>query len=141
LRATANTLPIQLQKIQLEYQTGVHDYERHKQLLSEKEKDRKQYYNEITKGLEYYKDRLAMQFVRKGGNRLRFLFTSINPNDEDYTCYFGLALKDNKYVLEECEPKLPQEELDVLIEQVNSTQNLSQYVIQMRQKFKKLFLE
>jgi len=105
------------------------------QSLQEKEKQRQRNMDELTKGISFYRERLGLEFQRIGENRLRIVFKYIDPKNPEREFAFSVAVdKNDCYSLIDCTPPLGN--LSAEITALNRTNNFSQFVRGIRQKFK-----
>jgi len=105
--------------------------------LEEKERNKKLLMNELTKGLSFYRERLGLEFQRIGENRLRFIFTRIDPSKEEKEFQFSVFVNaKDAYEMEECQPALSATTLQQLMKELNHSNNFSKFVLCLRRKFK-----
>lgn len=84
--------------------------------------------------------RLGLSFERVGADRLRLVFTLIDPCDTERPFAFDVFINpDEKYEVTGCAPLLPC--LDELIEELNTSNAFSTFVQNMRGAFKELVEE
>lgn len=92
--------------------------------------------NELTKGISYYR-KLGLDFERMNDDRLRLVFTLIDPERPDAKFGFSVYITPNEtYAVEECDPPLPR--LEFLVAELNASNDFSLFVQTMRREFKQL---
>eukprot|EP00003_Mantamonas_plastica_P013108 TRINITY_DN23067_c0_g1_i1.p1 TRINITY_DN23067_c0_g1~~TRINITY_DN23067_c0_g1_i1.p1 ORF type:complete len:237 (-),score=97.03 TRINITY_DN23067_c0_g1_i1:24-686(-) len=85
-------------------------------------------------GVFFYEDRLKLKFEVMQQDYLRFVFTHIDADDVDREFLFTVSVdEDDQYHLVECKPMIPK--VQKLIDEVNETNQFSDFVIAMRRKF------
>lgn len=105
------------------------------QEISAKEQSTSHKIKQFTKGTEYFKERLGLAFKKVDEDNLQFVFKYIDPHDEEKLFVFTVAITDqNQYSVTNCMPEV--EGLEDMVQQLNTTNNFSKFVISMRQKFK-----
>uniref|UniRef100_A0A0B6Z8H6 Kinetochore protein SPC25 n=1 Tax=Arion vulgaris TaxID=1028688 RepID=A0A0B6Z8H6_9EUPU len=82
----------------------------------------------------YSVKQLSLEIKKVKGGWLQFVFTNINHQKPD-SCYtFSLKLDENrKYLAGDCQPEIT--DMDVLIEKLNSSNNISTFVRSVRKRF------
>ncbi|RYG49353.1 hypothetical protein EON67_06770 [archaeon] len=88
---------------------------------------------ELTKGVSYYK-RLGLTFQTIEHDRVRLVFTLIDPTAVDKPFFFDIRLASNE-AFEVLEVQPPVSGLSALVAELNETNNFSRFVQLMRQKF------
>ena len=80
---------------------------------------------------------LGVKFVKGDDLRLRIDFTQIDPNDPDDVYSFVLNLNDDEeYEVEDCEPFLNVRDIVRLVDDLNRTNEWTDFVVGMRNAFK-----
>ena len=98
-------------------------------------KEREYKTNELTLGRDFYRKYLGLDFQRVDDDRLRFVFTKIDPNAFERQFVFGVFIdQHNRYQLVECEPRI--DNTEALLDELNDTNNFSAFVQQIRAKFR-----
>ena len=91
---------------------------------------------ELSKGVSLYQQRLGLEF-RRNNSSIQVIFTKIDPKHVDLPFSFTFRINaEEEYELLACEPRL--HGLRPVVEELNKTQNVQQFVITMRGKFKEL---
>ena len=63
----------------------------------------------------------------------RFSFKGLNPENRDQQCSFLLSTtNDDFYLVEQCEPPIPEEELGILIDDLNNSEDLGRFFQRIR---------
>jgi septal ring factor EnvC (AmiA/AmiB activator) len=115
------------------------EIEKEKRLFDEVNKEKEYKTNELSLGRDFYRKYLSLDFQRVEDNRLRFVFTNIDPANHDRQFIFSVFINNsNKYELVECEPRLPS--LDALLADLNADNNFSRFVQRMRAQFRAIAL-
>lgn len=92
--------------------------------------------NELSRGISFYR-RLGLDFEKINDDKLRLVFTQIDPSDPDRQFRFNVRITDaDVYEVEGCDPPVPG--LDALIKELNAANDFSRFVQLMRQRFKQL---
>ncbi|XP_072028847.1 kinetochore protein Spc25-like [Amphiura filiformis] len=115
---------------------GATDLQEQKELLEAQDRATKRILQELNKAEGLYKDWLGLKFKNIGGGRLQFAFSRIDPNDHDRVFFFTLKIDDNKYQVTEHHPTI--EGLEEMAEKLNASNNLMEFVVGIRRKFKQL---
>jgi len=110
-------------------------------LVQEKKKeltaieDQKKYESrELTRGILNFK-RLGLEFERVGDDKLKLVFTQIDPSDPDRQFSFSVKVNNHDvYEVESCEPRV--EGVDKLLARLNSDNSFSAFTKAMRRQFK-----
>jgi hypothetical protein len=68
---------------------------------------------------------------------LRFTFTLLDPENDERP-FEMLLFVDDAYHLESCRPSLSASTTNTLLEALNTSNNLSRFVVEMRKAFKRL---
>lgn len=90
--------------------------------------------NLLTKSIVSYREGLSLDFERAAGNRLRLVFTNVDPSDVDRIFAFTINVNESEeYEVEEIMPKVDVEEL---VEAVNSDNDFGGFVRGVRNAFK-----
>jgi hypothetical protein len=92
--------------------------------------------NELTRGIAFYR-RLGLDFEKINDDRLRLVFTQVDPADPDAKFCFSVRVTDaDAYEVEECVP--PVRELPELLRALNESNDFSRFVQSMRGAFKRV---
>ncbi len=80
---------------------------------------------------------LGLKFVRHGAN-VRCEFTGIDSEDEGQVFSFVLNVNDeyNIYEVEDCQPKLKPDVVLSLVNELNESDEISTFIVEMRKAFK-----
>ena len=80
---------------------------------------------------------LGLKFVRHGAN-VRCEFTGIDPEDEGRVYSFVLNVNDeyNIYEVEDCQPKLSVDIVLSLVHELNESDEISTFIVEMRKAFR-----
>lgn len=115
------------------------EIDKQRRLFDEVNKEKEYKTTELTLGRDFYRKHLALDFQRVDDNRLRFVFTHIDPANHDRQFIFSVFVNSaNRYELVECEPRLPV--VDSLIDDLNADNNFSRFVQRMRAQFRAVAL-
>lgn len=106
----------------------------HEQLRNKME----QSLNDLTYGLKNFLA-LGLEFQKSDGDCMKFIFTQIDEQ-APYTQFYFLMYVDanNMYQLVDTSPRLDQAECDRYLEELNSSNNIGQFVFKMRKLFVQL---
>lgn len=91
---------------------------------------------EFDKAVSYFQSRLGLKLERKKDEELAFIFTHINPENSNEQYEFCINITDDNYNVTKCQPEIP--EMKILLEKLNETNDLQNFVSTMREKFKEL---
>jgi len=98
---------------------------------------REQKLSELDKGCSVYRSMLGLEFERVGDERLRLVFTNIDPHAPSRAFAFQVFVdSSDHYHIEHCEPHLSG--LPALADQLNKTNDFSVFVRSARREFKAL---
>ncbi|XP_067122302.1 kinetochore protein Spc25-like isoform X2 [Centruroides vittatus] len=90
---------------------------------------------EFDKAINYFQSRLGLKLKSKEDLGLSFIFTHINPDNQDEQFEFCIKIIDNdEYSVTLCQPEIPEAKL--LLEKLNETNDLKSFVAAVREKFK-----
>ncbi|XP_028392404.1 kinetochore protein Spc25-like isoform X2 [Dendronephthya gigantea] len=94
--------------------------------------------NQYTKGISFFQDYLGFTFEKVDKDHLKFMFKYIDPNDPEGCFTFTVQVDENTgiYNIKDCSPVINQ--LADLTENLNKTNDFTQFVISVRQAFKEL---
>ncbi|GAB9465040.1 hypothetical protein Gpo141_00002460 [Globisporangium polare] len=94
---------------------------------------------ELQQGLAMYQ-RLGLFFEHTGANQIIVRFTQIDPNEPTRVFQFRIRIDPvtDRYLVDECNEDVPS--FDGLVEDLNSTGDLSFFIRSMRRQFKQLAL-
>ncbi|CAB9496324.1 Kinetochore protein Spc25 [Seminavis robusta] len=91
--------------------------------------------DDLTRGIINYKF-LGLDFEKADNQKLRFSFTQIDPENPSRKCWFVLGANDyDEYDVDECKPSIDKSVLNGLLHDLNSDDDLQQFVISMRKAF------
>jgi len=95
--------------------------------------------DKLTKAIVSYREGLSLEFERASGNKLRLVFTSLDPTDHSRAFAFTVNVNENEeYEIQECMPALQNEVLEEMVEGVNLTNDFGGFVRGVRNAFKEL---
>eukprot|EP00008_Paramoeba_atlantica_P013445 CAMPEP_0201491066 /NCGR_PEP_ID=MMETSP0151_2-20130828/28498_1 /ASSEMBLY_ACC=CAM_ASM_000257 /TAXON_ID=200890 /ORGANISM="Paramoeba atlantica, Strain 621/1 / CCAP 1560/9" /LENGTH=240 /DNA_ID=CAMNT_0047877267 /DNA_START=37 /DNA_END=759 /DNA_ORIENTATION=+ len=140
LKSEENSLPPILNTLRNDLSEQTLRLEKEKKALYE-EKARQRYkFQEVSKGLDYYRDRLGLEFKKNREEELRFIFTKIDSKDPLRQFSFVISTTPvegrDQYTLISCNPEFPGSER--CIARLNETGNLAKFIFLMRVGFKQL---
>eukprot|EP01114_Cavostelium_apophysatum_P000825 TRINITY_DN10727_c0_g1_i1.p1 TRINITY_DN10727_c0_g1~~TRINITY_DN10727_c0_g1_i1.p1 ORF type:complete len:260 (+),score=74.38 TRINITY_DN10727_c0_g1_i1:78-782(+) len=133
LKQAESQLPAQVSRAQRDVEVLKQEIVKLRAVLAEKEQEKQLYEKELSKGIDYFKNRIGLEFHRLGASRLRFIFTMIDPERESFPYFFSILLNTGKYEVIECEPALSASRQEELLAELNTSNNLSKFVRCMRQ--------
>ena len=85
--------------------------------------------------------RLGLDFERIQDDKLRLVFTLLDPARPDAKCAFTLWVTPTEaYAVDDVEPALPAPQLAALLQELNAGNDFSGFVQKMRRAFKQLLL-
>lgn len=89
---------------------------------------------ELSKGVAFYR-RLGLDFEKIADERLRLVFTLIDPLDPARAFSFNVRVagEDDAYAVDSVSPPVPG--VDALVAQLNASNDFSRFVQLMRRKF------
>mmetsp|Transcript_19704 Transcript_19704/g.41195 ORF Transcript_19704/g.41195 Transcript_19704/m.41195 type:complete len:241 (-) Transcript_19704:52-774(-) len=91
----------------------------------------------LTKSIVSYREGLGLEFERAAGNKLRLVFTSLDPNDHSRAFAFTVNVNESEeYEIQECMPKLDDLVLSEMVNNVNQTNDFGGFVRGVRNAFK-----
>ena len=89
--------------------------------------------NELTRGISFYR-RLGLDFEKISDDKLRLVFTEIDPADPRRTFCFNVRISDSDvYEVDGCEPALSG--LEALTKELNDGNDFSRFVQKLRAMF------
>ncbi|KAG9415980.1 hypothetical protein AC1031_000370 [Aphanomyces cochlioides] len=94
---------------------------------------------ELTRCIELY-HKLGLVIDKKRDNNLAFVFTQIDRDvpSREFSFTLRVSPENDVFVVDDCMPDVPAKE--ALLEQLNASGNLSQFILSMRQEFVKTVL-
>jgi hypothetical protein len=97
-------------------------------------KERK--YNDLTRGISFYKY-LGLEFQKAEGDCMKFIFTQIDSSNHSRVFYFTIYVDNNdQYQFVNSNPPLDLSYCQSCIQLLNENNNISRFVINMRNAFK-----
>lgn len=136
LQDKENTLQPKLHETASDKEKLVQKIETTEQLISKQKNVQEYQTQQLTKGAKLYK-KLGLDFERVGEDRLKLVFTMIDPNRHDREFYFVVHVDANdKYSVEDINP--PVGSIQDAISALNSNNDFSLFVKRMRKKFQAL---
>eukprot|EP00743_Colponemidia_sp_Colp-15_P002725 GILK01002951.1.p1 GENE.GILK01002951.1~~GILK01002951.1.p1 ORF type:complete len:245 (+),score=60.84 GILK01002951.1:57-737(+) len=135
LKEQASSVTPELKGLREKYESEKENLQQFKAVLQEKEKANSYRVAELTKGVQFYKERLGLDFQRVGDNRLRVVFTQIDPDQPNKEFWFSVHVNENDiYQIEDCVPAVGG--VSKMLDELNTSNNFSSFVQAMRRKFK-----
>jgi kinetochore protein Spc25 len=115
------------------------EIDKQRRLFDDVNKEKEYKTTELTLGRDFYRKYLALDFQRVDDNRLRFVFTHIDPANHERQFIFSVFVNSaNTYELVECEPRLAN--VAALVADLNADNNFSRFVQRMRAQFRAVAL-
>ncbi|XP_052038586.1 kinetochore protein Spc25 [Apodemus sylvaticus] len=110
------------------------EYARKKETISTANKANEERMKQLQKSADLYRDRLGLEIRKIHGDKLQFIFTSIDPKNPDSPYMFSLSINEAKeYEVSDCSPHL--ECLAEFQEKVRKTNNFSAFLANVRKAF------
>ncbi|KJE90223.1 hypothetical protein CAOG_01564 [Capsaspora owczarzaki ATCC 30864] len=108
---------------------------RETEMLSERERDAATSMKELTRGVQFFSERLGLKIQRTGKHHLQFIFRYIDPYNVNREFSFSVRIDEkNMYHVDVCEPMV--EDLAGMVAQLNDDNQLSVFIKNIRKKFK-----
>lgn len=129
---TFNAMKAEIENLEKEIQ------EKKAQINREKEGLEAQISNDEPE-LRFWEQTLGLRI--EGANRedhIKFIFKYIDPSDESKEYNVILDLRESVYKLAECNPVIPQQEIDDALKTLNNSQNLTLFLKSIRNSFKSI---
>ncbi|CAL8467196.1 g6732 [Coccomyxa elongata] len=132
-------LPKELQEMKAALDRETAELQRQESALADKESLREGKLRSLRQALDLYRARLGLHFRRDNKDELLLVFTHIDPSNHLQEYILGVHVQeDNTYSITKCEPTL--EGLDGLLEELNKSNNFSDFVRQLRKRFQQLVI-
>lgn len=110
------------------------EYARKKETISTANKANEERLKRLQKSADLYRDRLGLEIRKIPGDKLQFIFTSIDPKNPESPFMFSLSINEAKeYEVSDCSPHL--ECLAEFQEKVRKTNNFSAFLANVRKAF------
>ncbi|KAL6088914.1 hypothetical protein STEG23_032766 [Scotinomys teguina] len=110
------------------------EYSRKKETISTANKANEERLKRLQKSADMYRDRLGLEIRKIHGDKLQFIFTSIDPKNPESPYMFSLSLNEARdYEVSDCSPHL--ECLAEFQEKVRKTNNFSAFLANVRKAF------
>ncbi|XP_028618824.1 kinetochore protein Spc25 isoform X1 [Grammomys surdaster] len=110
------------------------EYARKKETISTANKANEERLKRLQKSADLYRDRLGLEIRKIPGDKLQFIFTSIDPKNPESPYMFSLSINETKeYEVFDCSPHL--ECLEEFQEKVRKTNNFSAFLANVRKAF------
>ncbi|XP_031226378.1 kinetochore protein Spc25 [Mastomys coucha] len=110
------------------------EYARKKETISTANKANEERLKQLQKSADLYRDRLGLEIRKIHGDKLQFIFTSIDPKNPESPYMFSLSINEAKeYVVSDSSPHL--ECLAEFQEKVRKTNNFSAFLANVRKAF------
>ncbi|CAI9735928.1 Hypothetical predicted protein [Octopus vulgaris] len=108
-----------------------------KDLISKQDNSVSKKMKEYEKAKNYFIERLGLHFKKTSSDRIQMVFKSINHRKPNKLYIFSIKIDENsKYLVTECHPLVPN--IEELVQKLNATNNLSNFILSMRKAFKSL---
>ncbi|XP_001635865.2 kinetochore protein Spc25 [Nematostella vectensis] len=106
--------------------------------IMDKEEAAKAKLEHFQKGSELFRKSLGLEFKKIDDDHLQFVFKYIDPNDWERPFTFTVRIdsNDRSYKVKDCMPEI--QDLDKMVEELNSSGHFSKFVYKVRNKFKEL---
>ncbi|PIK61404.1 putative kinetochore protein Spc25 [Apostichopus japonicus] len=104
------------------------------ELLETQQKATRLRLSELTKAEEFFKERMGLRFKKLDSENLQFVFTNIDPKDHERVYYFTIKVIGKEYHVTDCCPQV--EAMEELVQKLNKSNNLMEFAVTVRQKFK-----
>ncbi|XP_028737795.1 kinetochore protein Spc25 [Peromyscus leucopus] len=110
------------------------EYSRKKETISTANKANEERLKRLQKSADMYRDCLGLEIRKIHGDKLQFIFTSIDPKNPESPYMFSLSLNEARdYEVSDCSPHL--ECLAEFQEKVRKTNNFSAFLANVRKAF------
>ncbi|XP_051022721.1 kinetochore protein Spc25 [Acomys russatus] len=110
------------------------EYSRKKETISTANKANEERLKRLQKSADLYRDRLGLEIRKIHGDKLQFIFTSIDPKNPESPYMFSLSLNEaREYEVSDCSPHLGC--LAEFQEKVRKTNNFSAFLANVRKAF------
>ncbi|CAH6788547.1 kinetochore protein Spc25 [Phodopus roborovskii] len=110
------------------------EYSRKKETISTANKANEEKLKRLQKSADMYRDHLGLEIRKVHGDKLQFIFTSIDPKNPESPYMFSLSLNEARdYEVSDCSPYL--ECLAEFQEKVRKTNNFSAFLANVRKAF------
>ncbi|XP_055456808.1 kinetochore protein Spc25 [Psammomys obesus] len=110
------------------------EYSKKKETISTANKANEERLKRLQKSADLYRDRLGLEIRKIHGDKLQFIFTSIDPKNPESPYMFSLSLNEaREYEVSDCSPHL--ECLAEFQEKVRKTNNFSAFLANVRKAF------
>eukprot|EP00026_Physarum_polycephalum_P015619 Phypoly_transcript_16340.p1 GENE.Phypoly_transcript_16340~~Phypoly_transcript_16340.p1 ORF type:complete len:243 (+),score=36.71 Phypoly_transcript_16340:77-730(+) len=139
LKTKEERLPEVLESYQTQVKMIKYELDAKKREMEEQEKQIRQKLQRATMGIEFYRNRFGLQFEKLSDSGIRVIFTNVDSKDHERKFMFSLSVEEDKYHLLECKPKLSG--VQPLVDELNTQNNISRFVVQMRKKFQQKCLD
>ncbi|EIE26841.1 hypothetical protein COCSUDRAFT_64680 [Coccomyxa subellipsoidea C-169] len=135
----SDALPKEIHDIKTALDRETAELQRQESALADKESLREGKLRSLRQALDLYRARLGLQFRKDHTDELLLIFTHIDPSSHLREFMLGVHVHaDNTYSITRCEPAL--EGLDPMLGELNSSNNFSQFVRQLRKRFQQLIV-
>ncbi|KAL3832009.1 hypothetical protein ACJMK2_023693 [Sinanodonta woodiana] len=124
------------EKLESDLEIAMKQTAKQKEAIASQDKECQKKLDYFRKAANVFEDRLGLKLRKTRGGRMQFVFSNIDPEEEDRIFCFFLKLEgaDRKYIVEDCDPEI--DDLPQLTEKLNQTNNLKSFVVAMRKRFK-----
>eukprot|EP00164_Ancoracysta_twista_P003219 GFYU01004299.1.p1 GENE.GFYU01004299.1~~GFYU01004299.1.p1 ORF type:complete len:256 (-),score=92.24 GFYU01004299.1:398-1129(-) len=108
--------------------------EKKKEELSNIELDVSYRKNELSRGVSFYEQYLGLSFERIGDEKLRFVFTCIDPANVDRRFSFTVTVNEKRqYEVKDCKPHVT--DLPHLVSDLCESNDFAKFILGMRKRF------
>ncbi|KAK3587959.1 hypothetical protein CHS0354_014477 [Potamilus streckersoni] len=124
------------EKLESDLEVAFKQIAKQKEVIASQDKECQKKLDYLRKAAAVFENRLGLKLRKTRGGRMQFVFDKIDPEEEDRIFCFFLKLEgaDRKYIVQDCDPEI--DDLALLTEKLNQTNNLKSFVIAMRKRFK-----
>lgn len=129
-------LMFQKEQIESDIKTKATEIEQEAELLEAQQKATRLRLSELTKAEGFFKERMGLKFKKLDSENLQFVFTNVDPKNHDGVFYFTIKVVGKEYHVTDCCP--PIAGMEEHVQKLNKSNNLMEFVVAVRQKFKLL---
>eukprot|EP00744_Colponema_vietnamica_P011032 GILI01015531.1.p1 GENE.GILI01015531.1~~GILI01015531.1.p1 ORF type:complete len:240 (+),score=72.08 GILI01015531.1:43-720(+) len=135
LKQEATALPSSLSELSQLHEQQREVLKAKQKELSEQEQQRRRVTGEMSRVLDYYRDRLGLHFNIEDG-ALKVVFTLVDSAQPDREFAFTISVDNDVYSLRSVSPPVPG--VEEHLTKLNSDNDLSAFMVTMRSKFRAL---
>lgn len=124
--------------VSMEIQQALQYIEQNQQTLKTTTTDLDHKQADLETQASVYRENLDLQMRKISGGKIQFIFSSLDRNNPETTCYLFIKLSeaDRKYIVTDVEP--PVADLDQLVDKLNNTNDLKSFMVAMRKRFQQI---